>query len=115
LGERLITPVLSRLHKPTPDLQALLVSFWDDAHQLVHQKWRPLLATNSIAQLTPLLVLFLALVGLGAYPGQITLVEVFAADQTNISTGIAQRELSNRTSTLLGESATLSAQSRHAH
>ena len=78
-GERLITPVLKRFHRPTPDLQSLLVSFRDTAHDLVHRKWRPLFVTNGIAQMTPLLVLFCALAGLGAYPDQLTLIEVFAA------------------------------------
>lgn len=78
-GEKVVGPVMRRLHKPTPDLQGALVGFREDAHDLLKRKWLALFITNFVAQTTPMLVLFCALAGLGAFPEHLTLIEIFAS------------------------------------
>lgn len=79
MAERLAGPLLRRLNKPVPDFQGAMVDFRENAHDLVTKKWKAITLTNAIAQLTPLLVLVVALAGLGAYPGELTMAEIFAA------------------------------------
>lgn len=79
LGERLVGPLMHRFHKPTPDLQGALIAFRGDAHDLLKRRWLALSITNTVAQTTPLLVLFCALAGLGAFPGDLSAIDIFAA------------------------------------
>ncbi|MEZ5114959.1 MAG: YbhN family protein [Candidatus Nanopelagicales bacterium] len=78
-AERLVAPVLRRLHRHVPDLPEALVAFRLRAHDLVAARWPALTVTNAVAQLTPFLVLVCALAGLGAIPDQVSLIETFAA------------------------------------
>lgn len=78
-ADRLAAPVFRLLHRDAPDLAAALVDFRGNAAQLVRERWRSLTVTNAVAQLTPLVVLYCALGGLGAMPTPISPVETFAA------------------------------------
>ena len=71
--------VLRRLHRPSPDIAAKLVDFNVHASQMVRTRWKQLTLTNLAAQLAPMLVLWFALIGLGAFPTPLTLIEIFAA------------------------------------
>ncbi|MBU6244630.1 MAG: YbhN family protein [Actinomycetales bacterium] len=77
--QRPVTAVLSRFHRPAPDLDAKLLEFHHHASVMVATRWRQLTVTNLAAQGAPLLVLWAALAGLGAYPQPLTLIEIFAA------------------------------------
>lgn len=79
LAQRPAGWVMGKLHRPAPDLVKALVTFHEQASALVAQRWRSLTVTNVAAQLTPLLVLWVALAALGATPGTLTLIEIFAA------------------------------------
>lgn len=79
LGQRVIAPVLRRIHRPTPDLVSALVNFREQAHDLVARKWKELTLTNLLAQATPLFVLFFALCGLDAFPHPLSIFEIFGA------------------------------------
>ena len=78
-AQRLIAPVFTRLHKDAPDVVTGLVDFRGHAYGLVRRRWLALTVTNTIAQLTPFVVLLCAMAGLGAFPKPVTLVELFAA------------------------------------
>jgi hypothetical protein len=78
-GQRLIDPVMRRLHREPPDVQGAAVNLYTTAHELVRSRWIQLTITNVVAQATPLLVLFCALAGVGAFPGDLSPIEVFAA------------------------------------
>lgn len=78
-AQRLVDPVMKRFKKEPPDLEVALLAFRNNAHDLVSKRWKAITLTNAIAQLTPFLILTIALAGLGAYPGTLTLGEVFAA------------------------------------
>ena len=67
------------LHRDVPDLEVAVVAFRVRAHDLIKRKWRWLTLTNVLTQLMPFLVVLVALGGLGAYPHDIALAEVFAA------------------------------------
>jgi len=79
IGQRIATPVFTRIKKDPPDLVAALIDFRGHAAELVQQRWVQLSITNAVAQLTPLLVLVCAMGGLGAFPTPITFIEIFAA------------------------------------
>lgn len=76
---KLISPIFRKLKKPVPDVETPLLTFREHAHDLVTQRWKAITVANAVAQLTPFLVLLCALGGLGAWPGDITFIEVFAA------------------------------------
>lgn len=79
-GYRMLNPIMKRLKKPTPDVEGALIDFRVHAHDLVTQRWKAITVANTIAQMTPYVVLVCALGGLGAWPGgQLTLIEIFAA------------------------------------
>lgn len=71
--------VMRRFKRPSPDIATKLVDFNEHASVMVRTRWKQLTITNLAAQLAPLLVLWFALIGLGAYPSPLTLVEIFAA------------------------------------
>lgn len=78
--QRLLVPLMRRMHRDAPDVTAALVTFHENASELVARRWRALTVTNVAAQLAPILVLWAALAALGAWPGgELTLVEMFAA------------------------------------
>ena len=80
LVQRLLAPLLRRLRRTPPDVTAALVTFHANASELVSTRWRALTVTNVGAQLAPILVLWVALAALGAWPGgPLTLIELFAA------------------------------------
>lgn len=76
---RLISRPCRRLHREVPDLEVAVVAFRVRAHDLIKKKWRLLTLTNVATQLMPFLVVLVALGGLGAFPHDVALVEVFAA------------------------------------
>lgn len=76
---RLIAGPCRWLHREVPDLEVAVVAFRVRAQDLVRRKWRWLTLTNVITQLMPFLVVVVALGGLGAFPHDIALVEVFAS------------------------------------
>jgi uncharacterized protein (TIRG00374 family) len=55
------------------------VEFREQAHDLVTTRWKAITVANAAAQLTPFLVLATSLAALGAFPGSLTLIEIFAA------------------------------------
>ena len=67
------------IRKPPPNVVQVLLNFYGNAHDLVTQRWRQLTVTNIAAQLTPFVVLVVALLALGVFPQNITFVEAFAA------------------------------------
>ena len=79
LGQRAVGPLFARLRKSPPDVVAALVDFRGHAAQLVRERWIQLTITNTVAQLTPFVVLLCALAGLGSFPAPVTFVELFAA------------------------------------
>ncbi len=78
LATKVVNRLLKIIKRPPRDLVPSLVTFGEHARGLVQRRWALLTVTNAAAQLTPLLVLLAALGGIGAWPGQITLVEAFA-------------------------------------
>ena len=78
-GYRMLNPIMKKLKKPTPDVEGALIDFRVHAHDLVTTRWKAITVANAVAQLTPYVVLVCALGGLGAWPGQLTLIEIFAA------------------------------------
>lgn len=79
LAAKVIHPVMAKLKKPEPDVEGALITFRFHAHDLVAQRWKAITVANLIAQLTPFAVLVCALGALGAWPGEITMIEMFAA------------------------------------
>ena len=77
--QRPVTAVLRIFKRPAPDLDAKLMEFHHHASVMVETRWKQLSVTNLAAQTAPLLVLWAALAGLGAYPTPLTLIEIFAA------------------------------------
>jgi uncharacterized protein (TIRG00374 family) len=78
-AQRPVSAVYRRFKRNAPDLSSVLLEFHQHASAMVATRWRQLTITNLAAQLTPMLVLWCALAGLGAYPDPLTLVEIFAA------------------------------------
>ena len=78
-AQRPVSAVYRKFKRNAPDLSTVLLEFHHHASTMVATRWRQLTVTNLAAQLTPLLVLWCALAGLGAYPDPLTLVEIFAA------------------------------------
>lgn len=80
LGQKLLGPVCRRFHRPVPQMETSLVSFRNQAYDLVSKRWKAITVANAVAQLTPLLVLVCAVGGLGMWPGkELSFVEIFAA------------------------------------
>lgn len=79
LIQRPINAILHLFKRPAPDIDAMLLAFHGHASIMVATRWRQLTVTNLAAQGAPLLVLWAALAGLGAYPQPLTLIEIFAA------------------------------------
>ena len=78
-AQRPVSAAYRRFKRNAPDLSSVLLEFHQHASAMVATRWRQLTITNLAAQLTPMLVLWCALAGLGAYPDPLTLVEIFAA------------------------------------
>jgi uncharacterized protein (TIRG00374 family) len=70
---------MRRIHKPAPDITERLLEFNEHASAMVQSRWKQLTITNLAAQLAPMLVLWFALIGLGAFPQPLTIIEIFAA------------------------------------
>lgn len=79
LLQRPATWLFSLVRKKAPDVVAMLTNFYGHAHEMVITRWRQLTVTNIAAQLTPFVVLLVALWALGAFPGNVSFIEVFAA------------------------------------
>lgn len=77
--QRPLNAVLRKFKRSAPDMEAMLVGFHHHAASLVARRWPQLTITNALAQLTPLLVLWVAVTALGAFPKPITFPELFAA------------------------------------
>ena len=73
-----IGAIFTKLKKPAPDITGSLVTFHTQASEMVATRWPQLAAANFGAQLAPMGVLIVALAGLGAFPGDLTFLEVFA-------------------------------------
>lgn len=78
-AHRIISPIMKKLKKPEPDVEGALITFRLHAHDLVAKRWKAITVANLVAQLTPFVVLVCALGALGAWPGEITMIEMFAA------------------------------------
>lgn len=78
-AHKIIAPVARRFHKEPPNTVEALVEFREQAHDLVTTRWKAITVANAAAQLTPFLVLVTSLAALGAFPGSLTLIEIFAA------------------------------------
>ncbi len=76
---RIVNPIMKKLKKQTPDVEGALLTFRLHAHDLVAKRWKAITVANAVAQLTPFVVLVCALGALGAWPGELTLIEIFAA------------------------------------
>lgn len=80
LAQRLLGPVFRRFHKPVPEMEKSLMAFRNQAYDLVRTRWKAITVANTVAQLTPLLVLLCALGGLDMWPGkELSFFEIFAA------------------------------------
>ncbi|MEI8083275.1 MAG: lysylphosphatidylglycerol synthase transmembrane domain-containing protein [Actinomycetes bacterium] len=79
LAERIVTPFAKRLHRTPPDVEEPIMTFREQAHDLVTTRWKQITLANAIAQTTPYLVLVCALGGLGSFPTDVSLIEIFAA------------------------------------
>lgn len=79
IGQRPVSWAARKVRRTPPDLTAALVTFHATASALVARRWKSLTVTNVAAQMAPMLVLWAALAALGAYPGELTLIEIFAA------------------------------------
>jgi len=78
-AHKIIAPVARRFHKEPPNTVDALVEFRANAYDLVTNRWKAITVANAAAQLTPFLVLVTSLAALGAFPGSLTLIEIFAA------------------------------------
>jgi uncharacterized protein (TIRG00374 family) len=78
-AHKIIAPVARRFHKEPPNTVEALVEFREHAYDLVTTRWKAITVANTAAQLTPFLVLVTSLAALGAFPGSLTLIEIFAA------------------------------------
>ncbi len=76
---RIVNPIMKKLKKQTPDVEGALLTFRLHAHDLVAKRWKAITVANAVAQLTPFVVLVCALGALGAWPDELTLIEIFAA------------------------------------
>lgn len=82
VGKFLQRPVnwfFALIRRNAPNVIGMLTTFYSHAHDLVMNRWRQLTITNVAAQLTPFVVLLVALWALGAFPGKVSFIEVFAA------------------------------------
>ena len=79
LAERIVTPFAKRLHRDPPDVEEPIMTFREQAHDLVTTRWKQITVANAVAQTTPYLVLVCALGGLGSFPTDVSLIEIFAA------------------------------------
>lgn len=77
--QRPVTWGMTRVKKPVPDVTAALVTFNEHASAMIASRWQLLTVSNLAAQLAPMLVLWCALIGMGAYPQPLTIIEIFAA------------------------------------
>lgn len=77
--QRPVDAVMRRIRRPSPDITDRLVEFNEHASAMVQSRWKQLTITNLVAQLAPMLVLWFALIGLGAFPQPLTIIEIFAA------------------------------------
>jgi len=78
-AHKIIAPAARRFHKEPPNTVEALVEFRLNAYDLVTTRWKAISVANAAAQLTPFLVLVTSLAALGAFPGSLTLIEIFAA------------------------------------
>ena len=78
-AHKLIAPVARKFHKEPPNTVDALVEFRIHAYDLVTKRWKAITVANAAAQLTPFLVLVCSLAALGAFPGSLSLIEIFAA------------------------------------
>lgn len=82
IGDALHKPagkVFGWIKKPPPNVTAMLVTFHEQASDLIRSRWKSLSVTNIGAQMAPMLVLWAALIGLGATESDISVIEIFAA------------------------------------
>lgn len=79
LANKMVRPIARRFKKPEPDFVPSLKTFRLQLHDLVKTRWKHITIANLIAQLTPFVVLVVALAGLGAFPENLTIIEIFAA------------------------------------
>lgn len=87
IGDRVISPVLRRFHKPPFDAVAWMRQFRTDLVGLVHDRWLRLTTTMTISQLTACLVLFAAvrMMGIGDEYVPVSLIVVAYAAQALVS------------------------------
>lgn len=71
--------IFTKFKKPAPNITGSLVTFHTRASEMIATRWPQLTIANFGAQLAPIGVLIVALAGLGAYPGDLSFLEVFAA------------------------------------
>ena len=74
--------IFTKFKKPAPNITGSLVTFHTQASEMIATRWPQLTAANFGAQLAPIGVLLVALAGLGAFPGELSFLEVFAAFST---------------------------------
>lgn len=78
--ELIVGAIARKFKKDAPGLEQALVNFQAQAHDLVTRRWFHLSVANLVAQLTPFLVLLMALGGLGEWPGTpLKTAQIFAA------------------------------------
>jgi uncharacterized protein (TIRG00374 family) len=77
--QRPINKFFKVIHRNGPDVTVALVQFHEQASDLIRHRWKSLAVTNISAQLAPMFVLGVALLGLGVTESQLTLIELFAA------------------------------------
>lgn len=67
------------IKKAPPDVAGSVVGFHDTASEMVATRWKQLTLTNAAAQVTPFLVIVFALIGMGAFGAELSVLEAFVA------------------------------------
>lgn len=76
---RPVGAIFRLIHRTPPDVVTSVVGFHATASEMVATRWKQITLTNFLAQLSPLLVIFAAMAGLGAFNGDVTFLEVLVA------------------------------------
>jgi uncharacterized protein (TIRG00374 family) len=77
--QRIVSWLFRLVKKPAPNIDAMVLNFYQHASTMVRERWKQLTLTNIAAQLGPFVVLLVAVMALGGLTGELTIIEVFAA------------------------------------
>jgi len=77
--QRIVSWFYSLVKKSAPNIEAMVLNFYQHASTMVQQRWKQLTLTNIAAQLGPFIVLLVAVLALNGLATELTVIEVFAA------------------------------------